>query len=125
VIICLEFLLSHSHRKEAHGFNHKACGGSVKKFATEVSHIQSNIRHNFATEVLSIQDQFYKKQDQFYKKRKSVGEIAEFYNLDDITTWAIVLEGKEPDNGSFFIVLDTSFIVPPPRPSLGNDALMG
>jgi len=44
----------------------------IKKFATEVSYIQ----------------------DQFYEKHKSVEELAEFYNLDDITVWAILLQGK-------------------------------
>jgi len=45
-----------------------------------------DIRKNFDVEVSAIQDQ--------YKKRKSVEEIAKFYNLDDVTTWAIILQGK-------------------------------
>jgi|GEM_PF-2325964 DNA modification methylase len=59
---------------ELFGFSdHSAVSKIVKKFAIEVSHIR----------------------DQFYKKHKSVEEIAEFYNLDDITTWAIVLQEKD------------------------------
>ena len=50
----------------------------------------SQIIQNFATEVLNIQDQFY-------KKHKPIGEIAKFYSLDDITVWAIVLQGKSDE----------------------------
>ena len=48
----------------------------------------SQIVKNFATEVSNIQNQFH-------EKRKPVEEIAQFYNLDDITVWAIVLQGKD------------------------------
>jgi len=48
----------------------------------------SVISKKFATEVIGIQQQFY-------KKHKPISEIAKFYNLDDITTWAIVLQGKD------------------------------
>jgi len=48
----------------------------------------SDISEKFATEVSAIQKLFY-------EKGKSVSEIAKFYNLDDITTWAIVLQGKD------------------------------
>lgn len=50
----------------------------------------SRILQKFDTEVLQIQDHFY-------KKHKSVNELAEFYNMDDITTWAIVLQGKSDE----------------------------
>ena len=47
----------------------------------------SNIANKFATEVSDIQTQFY-------NKRKSVEELAKFYNLDKITSWAIILQDK-------------------------------
>ena len=47
----------------------------------------SPITNKFATEVWNIQDQFY-------DKGKSVEELAKFYNLENITTWAIVLQEK-------------------------------
>jgi len=50
--------------------------------------VVSRILQKFDSEVLQIQDQFY-------ENHKSVSEIAKFYNLDDITTWAIVLQGKD------------------------------
>jgi len=50
----------------------------------------SNIANNFATEVSGIQNQFY-------EKHKAIEEIAKFYNLDDITVWAIVLQGKNDE----------------------------
>ena len=48
----------------------------------------SDITEKFATEVFGIQEQFY-------KKHKSVEELAEFYNLNDVTVWAILLQGKD------------------------------
>lgn len=47
----------------------------------------AKITTNFASEVSSIQNQFY-------EKHKSIEDTAKFYNLDDITVWAIVLQGK-------------------------------
>ena len=46
------------------------------------------IRTNFTSKKSTIQDQFY-------KERKSVDEIAQFFNLDIVTTWGIILEGKD------------------------------
>ena len=57
---------------ELFGLNQPAIFNIIKKFATEVSYVQ----------------------DQFYEKHKSVKELAEFYNLDDVTVWAILLQDK-------------------------------
>jgi hypothetical protein len=54
------------------GLTQPAILNIIKKFTTEVSYIQ----------------------DQFYEKHKPISELAKFYNLDDITTWAIVLQAK-------------------------------
>ena len=50
----------------------------------------AKITTNFASEISSIQNQFY-------EKHKPIEEIAKFYNLDDITVWAIVLQGKSDE----------------------------
>lgn len=63
---------THEEIGELFGLERPRITQIVKKFATEVSNIQR----------------------QFFEEHKSVEEIAEFYNLDDITLWAILLRDK-------------------------------
>jgi len=55
------------------GLTQGAASQIIKKFTSEVSNIQK----------------------QFLERQKTVEEIAKFYNLDDITAWAVILQGRE------------------------------
>jgi transcriptional regulator with XRE-family HTH domain len=59
----------------------------AKLFGLDQSSI-AKIMKNLTSQISNIQEQFY-------ERHKPVEEIAEFYGLDSITVWAIVLQGKD------------------------------